>query len=100
VVDQRNVFGGLSGLSTGRRQRQALGNPRTFEHVIPVGESVAFLGVTVDVLRRDGHRLDVRVTGSYHTPDASFFAEAVGANSAASCAVLPIDAALAEGCTR
>ncbi|MEO6653042.1 MAG: hypothetical protein ABIP17_10335 [Ilumatobacteraceae bacterium] len=100
VVDQRSLSGGLSGLSTGRIHRQALGDSNTYEHVIPAGESVTVHGVTVEVLRRSGDGFDVRVTGSYRVPDASFFAGSIGTGHAASCAALSSEQALAEPCAR
>jgi hypothetical protein len=81
VVDQVRRHGALSGLSTGRIQRQAMGPGDTYEHVLAVGETAAVHGLTVTVLRRVGDRYEVRVAGTYAPPGDSFFAEAAWAAS-------------------
>lgn len=62
LVDQR------SGGGTFRRQAQALGDDFSifsYEHVIPVGESVRLRGVTVRVLETAGDGYLVQVIGTY-----------------------------------
>ena len=66
----------FSGISTGRRQRQALGAPDSFEHVIRVGEQVTVHGVTIVVMDRVDDRFVVQVAGRYQMPGPDFFAEA------------------------
>ncbi len=101
IVDQVDRFGGLSGLSTGRVHRQATGSPDTYDHVVDVGETLTVRGVTLEVLRRDGNSYDVQVTGSYRMPNAGFFTESViDELGRPTCATLPVDDALAAGCTR
>lgn len=77
VIDQVQRSSSLfSGISTGRRQRQALGTPESFEHVIRVGEQATVHGVTISVMERIGDRFVVQVSGRYVMPGQAFFAEA------------------------
>ncbi|MDJ0768936.1 MAG: hypothetical protein QNJ12_09085 [Ilumatobacter sp.] len=99
VVDQLDRTGGLSGLSTARIQRQALGAPYGFEHVVDVGESVTVHGVTVTVLRHVGDGYEVTIRGSYSPPGASFFAESL-LRGRDTCADDDPVVAMATGCVR
>ncbi len=65
----------FSGFTTDRRQRQAMGDPNTYDHVVAVGQQVTVHGVTIQVLERRGDGFVVQVTGSYQMPSAGFFAE-------------------------
>jgi hypothetical protein len=76
VVDQVARTGSLfSGISTGRRHRQALGEPNTYDHVIAVGEQRVVNGVTIRVIERRGDRFVAQVSGNYRMPGPSYFAE-------------------------
>jgi hypothetical protein len=74
VIDQvpRGGFG--DGISTDRHQRQAIGAPDSYDHVIAVGGTVTVDGVTISVLSRIGDTYEVTVTGTYHMPGPEFFA--------------------------
>jgi len=99
VVDQVPRSGGfIDGFSTGRRQRQALGASRSYDHVIGVGASLTVHGVTVTVLGRTGDSYEVTVSGSYRMPASNFFTDGFG--TAVSCATLDITAMLERGCRR
>jgi hypothetical protein len=97
VVDQVDRAGGLSGLSTSRISRQALGSPDSYDHVVPIGGSITAHGVTVTVLRRVGNRYEVRVAGVFKTPASAFFSESFEW-SAQTCATSDADVAIAAGC--
>lgn len=97
VVDQVDRFGGLSGLSSSRIHRQASGIPDTFDHLVRVGQSKTFHGVTVSVLRRVGDRYEVRVAGTYSPPPSAFFTELIDFGRR-SCATLTAEQALDAGC--
>lgn len=97
VVDQQNRFGGLSGLSTSRINRQARGAGNTFDHLIDVGESVGIHGLTITVLRRVDDQYEVRVAGTYSPPGPAFFTESTRFERA-SCATFEIERAIAAGC--
>ena len=97
VIDQVNRYGGLSGLSSSRIQRQAGGVPDSYDHVVRVGQSKTFHGVTVSVLRRVGDRYEVRVAGTYTPPPAPFFSELIDFGRL-SCATFTADRALDAGC--
>lgn len=103
VIDQVPRSGypfGIDGISTDRRQKQALGAPESYEHVVGVGSSLTVHGVTVTVLGRIGDTYEVTVSGTYHMPPAGFFAEGVSTGRRVSCATLPFEAALANGCPK
>ena len=71
----------FSGFTTDRRQRQAIGTPNSYEHVVAVGQQVTAHGVTIHVLERRGDSFVVQVTGSYQMPAATFFAESIFSSS-------------------
>ncbi len=97
VIDQIDRFGGLSGLSTARINRQAIGGGNSFDHVLGVGQTATLHGLTVTVLRRVGDRFEVRVAGTYSPPGPSFFTESA-LFSRMSCATYAVDWAVADGC--
>lgn len=97
VIDQQQRYGSLSGLSTSRIQRQAIGPGDSYDHVLEIGESATVHGLTITVLRRDGDRFELRVAGTYRPPDDAFFTEALAIRPP-SCATLDIDDALDAGC--
>jgi hypothetical protein len=97
VVDQVDRTGGLSGLSTSRVSRQAVGSPDSYDHVVRIGGSITAHGVTVTVLRRVGNRYEVRVAGVFKTPASAFLSESFEW-SAQSCATNDADVAIAAGC--
>lgn len=82
VVDQvARSSSPFSGISTGRRHRQAMGEPNTYDHVVEVGDQVTVHGVTIRVIERTGDRYVTQISGSYRMPGAAFFAES-GATAA------------------
>jgi hypothetical protein len=97
VIDQVNRYGGLSGLSTARINRQAIGSGGTYDHVIDVGGTVDVHGLSISVLRRVGDRYELRVAGTYSPPGASFFTEWLR-EFRRSCAPLGSDRAISAGC--
>jgi len=97
VIDQQQRYGSLSGLSTSRIQRQAIGPGDSYDHVLEIGESATVHGLTITVLRRDGDRFELRVAGTYRPPDDAFFTEALAIRPP-SCATFDIDDALDAGC--
>lgn len=97
IIDQVDRSGGLSGLSTSRVSRQAVGTPDSYDHVVDIGDTVTAHGVTVTVLRRVGNKYEVRVAGTYSTPGNGFFT-ALFASVPESCASGDLDDAIAEGC--
>lgn len=67
VVDQvptGNAFI-IDGFSTNRRHRQAMGRPRTYDHVIEVGSSATVNGVRISVLAAAGDGYLVTVSGTF-----------------------------------
>jgi hypothetical protein len=99
LIDQVPRSGGISGISTNRRQRQAIGASESYEHVVAVGGSLTVHGVTVRVLSRTGDTFEVSVSGTYRMPAANVFTDGVQ-DASASCATLAIRAALDRGCRR
>ena len=96
VVDQVARTGHpLSGISTGRRQRQAMGEPESYAHVVRVGQQRTVNGVTIKVLERRGDKFMVQVSGSYRMPGAAYFAEGP---VFLSCAHRTADTAMDAGC--
>jgi hypothetical protein len=98
LVDQVPRGSGISGFSTGRRQRQALGASESYDHVVGVGATLTVHGVTVTVHARSGDSYEVTVSGSYRMPASNVFTDHAGL--AVSCATFGIRAALASGCPR
>ncbi len=66
LIDQRN--GSFNGISTQRRQRQAVGEPQSYDHVLAPGEQLSVHGVTVRVLAAVGDGYRIMVTGTYAPP--------------------------------
>ena len=100
VIDQMARYANvnsLSGLSTSRIQRQAVGPGDSYDHVLEVGETATVHGLTITLLRRVGDRFELRVAGSYRPPDDSFFTESIALRSA-SCATFDLPDALDAGC--
>lgn len=97
VVDQVRRHGSLSGLSTSRIQRQAVGPGGDYDHVLAVGDTTTVHGLTITVLRRVGDRFELRVAGTYAPPGDSFFTESIGVRQP-TCATLDTTGALAAGC--
>jgi len=98
MIDQVPRSGGISGISTGRRQRQALGASESYTHVVGVGATITVHGVTVSVLGRSGDSYEMTVSGSYRMPPSNYFTDDVG--RAVSCATLDIAATLSSPCPR
>lgn len=65
VVDQGD---GVFGVSTSRRQAQAVAVPHAYDHVIEPGERLTVDGVTVEVLAAVGDGFRVVVAGTYAGP--------------------------------
>jgi hypothetical protein len=97
IIDQVNRTGGLSGLSTSRVSRQAIGSPDSYDHVVRIGQTITAHGVAITVLRRIGNRYEVRVAGTFKTPGSAFFTESVE-SSGPSCATSDMEVAIAAGC--
>ena len=68
LIDQ--LDGGFDGISTQRRQRQAVGEPESYDHVLAPGEQISLHGVTVRVLAAVGDGYQVAVTGTYAPPES------------------------------
>lgn len=83
LVDQG--AGGLNDVSVNRRQRQATGQPDSYDHVVAVGKSLTVHGVTIQVLAAAGDGYVVTVRGTYHRP-ANLLTQAYGER--ASCTTL------------
>jgi len=66
LVDQLN--GDFDGIGTQRRQRQAVGGPESYDHVIAPGEQINVYGVTIRVLAAVGDGYQITVTGTYAPP--------------------------------
>ena len=98
VIDQVPRGGQNLGVSTSRRQLQALGASNSYDHVLGVGKSVTVHGVTVTVLGRTGDSYNVSVSGSYVMPPPNYFTDDIG--DTVSCATLEVAAALDRGCSR
>ena len=100
VVDQLQRSDGtfsLSGLSTSRFHRQAVGSGGGYDHVIPVGDTMTVHGLTISVLRRVGDRFEIRVAGTYIPPGSSFFSASTDTRTA-SCGPAPSPRSAADGC--
>lgn len=97
VIDQQQRFGNLSGLSTSRIQRQAIGPGDSYDHVLAVGDTTSVHGLTITVLRRVGDTFELRVAGTYRPPDDAFFTESIALRPA-SCATFELADALDAGC--
>jgi hypothetical protein len=67
LIDQDNNF---EGISTQRGQRQANGEPDSYDHVITPGQTVSWHGVTISVIAAAGDGFVVSVSGSYQPPFA------------------------------
>jgi hypothetical protein len=80
-----------------RRQRQAMGAPNTYEHVIPVGQSATVHGVWIRVLGKVGDGYQVTVSGSYRRPKISFLAESPDPTAPGCEQHLP-DVVITRGC--
>lgn len=66
LIDQGS--GGFNAISANRRQRQAVGAPETYDHVITPGSSLTLHGVTIEVVGAAGDGYAVRVSGTYRRP--------------------------------
>ncbi len=99
VIDQTPVAGGISGLSTARRTRQARGAGGSYGHLLTVGETAAIHGLTITVFRRVGDGFEIRVAGSYRPPAPAYFAESTF-DEAPTCATFGSERAVAAGCVR
>jgi hypothetical protein len=63
IVDQGD--GSFNSISTQRRQRQATGQPNSYDHVVAPGGSLTVDGVTISVIATVGNGYQVTVVGSY-----------------------------------
>lgn len=89
----------LSGLSTSRFHRQAVGPGGGYEHVLAVGDTTTAHGLTISVLRRVGDRFELRVAGTYTPPAPSFFTQSTGTGTS-SCGPSPAPRSTADVCGR
>ena len=81
LIDQGS--GDFNGISTNRRQRQAIGKPYSYDHVIEPGSNLTIGGVTIQVLGAAGDGYQVTVRGTYRS-SGSLLGESV--TVPASCA--------------
>ena len=75
LIDQGT--GGLNTISTGRRQKQAVGGADSYAHVIGVGETLVAYGVQISVVATAGEGYELVVVGRYSRP-GSLFTQSVG----------------------
>ncbi len=85
LIDQGS--GGFNAISANRRQRQAVGAPDTYDHVITPGSSLTLHGVTIEVTGAAGEGYAVRVSGTYRRPGSLI--ESFG--TAATCTSSPTE---------
>lgn len=77
LIDQGS--GGFNAISANRRQRQGVGAPDSYDHVIPPGASLTLHGVTIEVVGAAGEGYAVRVSGTYRRPGSLI--ESLGARA-------------------